>query len=444
MDEFDLRGTTYWKFVGAWCFAVIVLVSWGQAAAKKHRLKLQREDEVWAESLNSPFTLFLRPFATEGEIGIPSQSRPFSFLSIFEENEAIEQQLARAIGDLRVVGGLESTVGQVRVLSSDDDWKEKFARLAKAAARIFVLPLLGPGTLWEIEWLKENGLLSKTIFIMPMSLTFTDYGATWEASKAELAANGISVPHYKRGGMTFMIREDGSTVEFDVKDFNVHAIRDVVRKVYRPEQSTGPVSAAIRALVGAFVMSMAVLLSLSALVYLEKPYVIVISPFFLSFGIFFAANFLAGSNFSRLQMVGAGAIWFILYLLWGLLGARYGLSGHLGSLTAPDPLLAFTIRARVLVNSLCFAGDISLTIAVFTFRSVSTVSKRAIKGVPLAWFGASIVVSIPLLFLGAEPHYFEEILGLAAAALIGSWMWMRVLLRSPVFTVSANGTDLRL
>jgi hypothetical protein len=58
-------------------------------------------------------------------------------------------------------------IGAGRYMTDDVDWQSVFEPLASAASGIIVVPSLTSGTRWEIEWIVQNKMLNKTLFIYP-------------------------------------------------------------------------------------------------------------------------------------------------------------------------------------------------------------------------------------------------------------------------------------
>ena len=99
-----------------------------------------------------------------------------------------------------------------RAFLPDDDWKSNFELFAKAAHSIIVIPGYTPSTMWEIEWLKTNFLLDKTIFIMPghinkdESFNITQF---WDKTIENLSDIGIELPKYQYEGLLFKMNAYG-------------------------------------------------------------------------------------------------------------------------------------------------------------------------------------------------------------------------------------------
>ncbi|MGO6679593.1 hypothetical protein [Rhizobium leguminosarum] len=429
-QAYDFVGPSYWKFIGGWYFVVFVLARSASVSAKEFRLATLRSQEKLAENVGVPFTLLLRPFSSEGQIEVPSLSRPFTLLPIEKDAETIETQLARAVGDLRVVGGSDDIVGRVRVLSSDADWKSKFSRLAHASSNIFVLPAAGPGILWEINWLKDNGLLKKTMFLMPSDdMTSKDFDALWNDSCDQLySATGLKFPKYRPLGSVFTIDLNGTTKIYDAKGFSVHAIRDITSIVSLDEKR--PLVGLILAptiggacIAGVFAAAWALLGSdtygIPALM-LE-----LMSPYIVAAGCFLIANSCIGTKFSNLQIIGVGTIWFIAILVWFALGGR-GLTGHLDGLNGTFWQM-LPIRNRVLINSLFLSSVVSLTLARFSYKSIATLTMRQAMRSPIVWVSASIVLALSAKLLPDDMPLDPEVVVWTGSAFVGGVIWLKVL-----------------
>ena len=80
----------------------------------------------------------------------------------------------------------------------------------KRAKGILLVPSDRPGTLWEIDTLKQEGLLGKVIFVMPPCSTGDhDTRQRWESARQTLRDRGLEAPDYDERGMLFVLEADG-------------------------------------------------------------------------------------------------------------------------------------------------------------------------------------------------------------------------------------------
>ena len=100
--------------------------------------------------------------------------------------------------------------GTGKVMTTESGWQEDLILLANHAETIVIVPLNFPGTIWEIQWLLDNNMLGKCVFVMPPSMSGArSYGEAWKASVRTLSAIGIELPDYDPSGQLFVV-EDGT------------------------------------------------------------------------------------------------------------------------------------------------------------------------------------------------------------------------------------------
>lgn len=144
-----------------------------------------------------PFTLYLRPFAVD------VAPIPFSRL------------VCDALDDLAppiMLGNAGSLDAPVNVPSTDENWREQFARLADAATMIICVPLASTSTLIEITHLRELSLLHKTIFLIPPKTAIDGARDTenwYEQSRVVLEQQGVTMPASENVGVMFSLMRDG-------------------------------------------------------------------------------------------------------------------------------------------------------------------------------------------------------------------------------------------
>lgn len=119
-----------------------------------------------------PFALYLRPFVTtERLIAQPVADIDMGSGNDFPVHLDVETLLARALrGDCPLVAlgrPGEVEVGAGRVVTDDDSWRAVIHAMAYRATLVVMVPLAHPGTLEELRFVSEQGLLGKTILLMP-------------------------------------------------------------------------------------------------------------------------------------------------------------------------------------------------------------------------------------------------------------------------------------
>lgn len=99
--------------------------------------------------------------------------------------------------------------GTGKVASTDIEWRENFMLLAHHADVIVVVPLEFPGTIWEINWLYRNGMLSKCVFFTPATMHGAlSYEKSWEKITQFFASIDIEIPKYQPFGQIFMLNNN--------------------------------------------------------------------------------------------------------------------------------------------------------------------------------------------------------------------------------------------
>ncbi|MBI1761324.1 MAG: hypothetical protein HYR56_07810 [Acidobacteria bacterium] len=122
------------------------------------------------------FALYLRPFVSTDRLiaqPLPSDTEVPVHLDV----ETVLARGFRTTVPIIALGTTGDTMeGAARVMVSDDHWREMVEALARRAEFIVMVPLSRPGTMWELEWLKQSDLLKKVLFIMPETLYETPGG----------------------------------------------------------------------------------------------------------------------------------------------------------------------------------------------------------------------------------------------------------------------------
>lgn len=186
------------------------------------------------------FALFLRPFSVTRRLSVTNPYKSGGYLwpgAAAEPNEVdLETLLSDAFGrntPLIALGEPGEAIGAGRVKAPETDWREAVKKLASAAESILVIPSAKDGTKWEIEYLKEHGLLAKCIFIMPPS-TSLEVAESWRSSIGKLP---IYMPPYERMGMLFSVDNLGQVAARS--DLNVKTTRALALRI----SSVSPASA---------------------------------------------------------------------------------------------------------------------------------------------------------------------------------------------------------
>lgn len=125
-----------------------------------------------------PFSIYLRPFFTDGELTTNEgfyRSIPMTPAEIADigQRRDVERAAAHALEEhapLVTLGRPEPRLGAGRIATTDEDWFADFQALVRHASRIVIVPIGQPGTLVEIRNIAlDPALLAKTVFVRPAS-----------------------------------------------------------------------------------------------------------------------------------------------------------------------------------------------------------------------------------------------------------------------------------
>lgn len=128
--------------------------------------------------LPGSFILYLRPFASDGKIlAIPPWHQEFlnrllamgmytGTLADFSFEDRL-RRIVRRYGRLFAIGEPDHVIGAGRVsVEEGRQWEDYFRRLALGARAILVVPGLNAGIQWELDWLRENELMSRVVLLL--------------------------------------------------------------------------------------------------------------------------------------------------------------------------------------------------------------------------------------------------------------------------------------
>jgi hypothetical protein len=211
--------STHWYFrVALLAFVAAPLAMIANAAYRSDQRRSQEARDVAATELNdnldrldsetSPFTLYLRPFSTTDRLEAQYQGSPYQFE--VPTHLDLESLLTRAMRKKcpLVALGREGDIheGAGRITVPTEDWQEAITRLASHAAILVIVPSARQGTLWELKHLADNGLLSRTLFVMPEQPRTTPSGVLRTIESDRLFEAGIRT--YNEADHTFDIVEE--------------------------------------------------------------------------------------------------------------------------------------------------------------------------------------------------------------------------------------------
>jgi len=75
-----------------------------------------------------------------------------------------------------------------------------------------MVPSHSPGASWEVDYLHSNGLIEKTLFIMPPATPHYDVAAMWHAAQAG-PGRILALPDYDPEGAVLTFASDGGIRE---------------------------------------------------------------------------------------------------------------------------------------------------------------------------------------------------------------------------------------
>lgn len=223
-----------------------LLGTWALLAVYKRHRKLRQaraNATPYDQVDDEPFVLFLRPFRTPGRLASRTRVRGYVDRLLMGEFWDVELAISYAIrrrARAVAIGDPEHSVGALKVTSSDDTWKDKFAELSARAITIVMIPAASPSVQWEVRHLLgDPRLLAKTLFVMPPRpfriarwpalLAGRGPGKFWNAARATFKDSGIELPSYKSSGLLFTLGSDGLTAsEIDPAGFAEDRIRAAV------------------------------------------------------------------------------------------------------------------------------------------------------------------------------------------------------------------------
>lgn len=207
--------------------------------------------KIFDSGLTAPFALYLRPFATTDRFNFYGLSTKWGGIDL----ESVIAYACEPWGLFLGLGREGNAVGAGKLYSTDAEWEEKFARLADNARVIVVVPGVGEGSLFEIEWIIQQGLLPKTIFLMPPSSLFCVPGrsrwahstnrdlqdqndaARWATVSVSVKRLGILLPPYHSEGAVIQFHDNSGQSSQRRLGRDVPSIRRALRATLCPVQA---------------------------------------------------------------------------------------------------------------------------------------------------------------------------------------------------------------
>jgi hypothetical protein len=153
------------------------------------------------------YTVYLRPFASTGEIEDVDISATGMGVGVTGVQIELEEQIERAVrelGPLVALGQPLEHIGAGRIPVTDTEWREAIKLILPQARLIVLLPSARRGTLEEVAMLIDTGLINRTVLIDPPNLGESkkfNQPAEWAQVRQAFADRGFEIPEDSRSGL---------------------------------------------------------------------------------------------------------------------------------------------------------------------------------------------------------------------------------------------------
>jgi len=159
--------------------------------------------------------MLLRPLSATRRIAVlePGRERPLSL------EAALTSALGPVVPLVYVGGGIHTAGGSLWAAVGEDrnaEWQGFVARMLPGKEAIFFVPGESQGLEWELFHLIDQGMLRKTIFVMPPeSADGRQFSAraSWEHTRNAAASRGVGLPAYAPEGAFVRIAEPQRVAE---------------------------------------------------------------------------------------------------------------------------------------------------------------------------------------------------------------------------------------
>jgi hypothetical protein len=223
---------------------VTLFGTWGELYGQQGRdVSAQRVyDALRRGDSPAPYTVYLRPFASTGEIsdigvGAPTAGAGANFAGVqIELEEQIERAL-RPLGRLVALGQPLEHIGAGRIPVGEEEWRDAIRLLLSKARLIVMLPSASMGTLEEVTMLIDTGLIERTVLIDPPNLRRSrkfNQAAEWDRVREAFSARGFSIPDDSRAGLLLFFGAERAPklkerLDIDAEDRVERLFRRVIR-----------------------------------------------------------------------------------------------------------------------------------------------------------------------------------------------------------------------
>lgn len=195
----------------------------------------------------APYTVYLRPFASTGEISDVSINAGFGvggagLAGVQIELEAQIECAVRPLGRLVALGEPLEHIGAGRIPVAEHEWRDAVRLLLSQARLIVMLPSARAGTLEEVALLIDTGLIERTVLIDPPNIRRSkkfDHAAEWDRVRQAFADRGFTIPADSRSGLLLFFGAERAPklrerLDIDAEDRVQRLFRRVVRIVATP------------------------------------------------------------------------------------------------------------------------------------------------------------------------------------------------------------------
>lgn len=190
----------------------LILLILGKILLDRYEKVEQQKRNISANENEIPVILYLRPFVSDGNIIVSNPDFNPIGLAKFIDKEKDDLQFLltnKFNAELVAIGRRIDGFGAGIIQARDVEWFHVFKNRAKKALLIIALPSYHTSTFREINYLVQEEILHKCIFIMPPLNAFSDGSSTrdfWKKTTVEMNKIQINLPDYNPSGGIFIIQ----------------------------------------------------------------------------------------------------------------------------------------------------------------------------------------------------------------------------------------------
>lgn len=199
---------------------------------------LQEERDAYAQAVaklleagdpTPPYSLYLRPFFTDGHLTAEEGSARYLSLDANDiadwgQKHDFERASAQALekhSPLISLGRPNTRLGAGRIETDDDNWKPLFEKLIGNADRVLMVPIGQPATMEEVQTIAMTPeLREKTVFLRPANRRSRDFtfapdttirslGGMWDWTRKQILDVFPQFPPFSGGPRLFAVPGDG-------------------------------------------------------------------------------------------------------------------------------------------------------------------------------------------------------------------------------------------